>query len=704
MRNCLKISLCLLILLFSFSLVPVNSKAATDHLVINEVYYDAVNEPDEEWVEIYNPTNAALDLSGYKIGDEETKGGGEGMYQFPINSIIEKKSYLVIANKAVNFFNLYGVNPSFGLSESESAVPNLSKYSFWANGSISLSNTGDEILLLDSSDQAIDVLVYGNGNYPGIIPSPKVSQGQSLERQPKGQDSDDCALDFIIQPNPNPFIGLPSKIILSLGEIKEQSIELNWTKNLDQDFKNYRIFESLDDKIWTELSLINSSDILNYKVDFLDSGIKYYFKIRVENQENGFWDSNIVSALTKKVYSSAIVVNELFPHPSTGTDNEFIELFNSSNEAVDLSGWILKDGMGSLTTYIISAKIVLNANSYLVFYKKETHISLNDDGDFVSLFWPDGTLVSATAVYKNADKDISWSRNIDGNWLFSLISTPNQANTITLKEDRKDENSDLPLISINEAKKQPKNSWVKVSGIVTVTPGLFGKKVVYIQDGSGGIKIYFDDALWLDLKIGDKVIILGKISTSSGEYQIKVYNASDIVIITHGARLEPTEHKINEINELVGQLIKISGKITKISGSSIWFDDGTGVLRLYYYPATGIKNLGLKEGDWVTVIGVLSKTSGGLRLLPRSKEEIKITKQSKVEVQAEKADPVAQILGAEKAYAASDYRIDSQSAETKKKISYLWGGIVLVIGLLSLASLLIFARIREKHAKDNQFF
>ncbi len=61
----------------------------TSHLLISEVLYDTPGtDEDEEWIEIYNPTASTIDLSHYKVGDEEEQGKGEGMYQFPSGASI----------------------------------------------------------------------------------------------------------------------------------------------------------------------------------------------------------------------------------------------------------------------------------------------------------------------------------------------------------------------------------------------------------------------------------------------------------------------------------------------------------------------------------------------------------------------------------------------------------------------------------------
>lgn len=87
----LRIPLLLSLLFLSLALASVLPDAGgaqtLAHLVISEVLYrPAGAEPDAEWIEIYNPSSVPISLSGYKIGDEETKGGGEGMWNFPLGA------------------------------------------------------------------------------------------------------------------------------------------------------------------------------------------------------------------------------------------------------------------------------------------------------------------------------------------------------------------------------------------------------------------------------------------------------------------------------------------------------------------------------------------------------------------------------------------------------------------------------------------
>lgn len=193
---------------FSTSFVQANT---VNHLLISEIYYDTIgSDNDEEWLEIHNPADETVDMSNYKIGDEETMGEGEGMYIFPPETRIDSHGTIVVAKDAVGFYSLYGKYPDFEITSSDddisdfSSTKDLQKYSDWASGSLSLTNSGDEVLLLDEGDNVVDVVVYEEGEYGGLTPHPGVASGNSLERHSKDNDTNDCSIDFVEEVSPSP--------------------------------------------------------------------------------------------------------------------------------------------------------------------------------------------------------------------------------------------------------------------------------------------------------------------------------------------------------------------------------------------------------------------------------------------------------------------------------------------------------------------
>jgi hypothetical protein len=175
-------------------------------LLITEVLYDPASEVDEpggEWIEIYNTTADWLPLEGYKIGDSETIGDGESMYHFPLGAWLPPGGLAVVPNRADVFSQRYGRDPDFELVASSNSVPLLQKYTGWSTGNLVLSNSGDELLVLDEFDQVVDALSYGDSLWAFAPPIPRVPEGYSLERYPANQDTDQ-ARDWRAQPMPNP--------------------------------------------------------------------------------------------------------------------------------------------------------------------------------------------------------------------------------------------------------------------------------------------------------------------------------------------------------------------------------------------------------------------------------------------------------------------------------------------------------------------
>ncbi len=58
----------------------------------------------------------------------ETRGDSEGMYQFPVGSIIEPGQVVVIANQGLLFGQVHEFQPDYELLESDQTIPDMVKY------------------------------------------------------------------------------------------------------------------------------------------------------------------------------------------------------------------------------------------------------------------------------------------------------------------------------------------------------------------------------------------------------------------------------------------------------------------------------------------------------------------------------------------------------------------------------------------------
>lgn len=126
-----------------------------------------------------------------------------------------------------------------------------------------------------------------------------------------------------------------------------------------------------------------------------------------------------------------VIVNELLINPEDGgNEAEFVELYNQSNQKVDLSGWILEDTQGKTKTYAIPNGVNIGPSAFRVFYGSETKIIFNNSGDGVKLFdagksWCDNSPANSGA----AKEGFSFSRE-GAKWFWTAAVTPGNKNEV----------------------------------------------------------------------------------------------------------------------------------------------------------------------------------------------------------------------------------------------------------------------------------
>ena len=110
----------------------------------------------------------------------------------------------------------------------------------------------------------------------------------------------------------------------------------------------------------------------------------------------------------------------------------------------------------------------------------------------------------------------------------------------------------------------------------------------------------------------------------NGETRVKTKTADDIKLIEHRDEPSPEEISSDKLNDdYVGQLIKIAGEITEKKSSVIYLDDGLGEAVVQIKKNTGISTSDFNEGEAIAVAGIVSRSSSGLRILPRSQNDIR---------------------------------------------------------------------------------
>lgn len=164
--------------------------ATTTHLVINEVYYHVASgngsDANNEWVEIYNPTNSAVDISGWQICDNsscDTIPNG--------TPPIPAKGFALITDKASTWGYWPGIPAGTVLVALNSNIGG------------GLANSGDRVILKDGADSIVDEISYGDDTSVFDPAVPESGRNKTLARIIKGYDYD-TAFDWVINAAPNP--------------------------------------------------------------------------------------------------------------------------------------------------------------------------------------------------------------------------------------------------------------------------------------------------------------------------------------------------------------------------------------------------------------------------------------------------------------------------------------------------------------------
>ncbi|KKR32229.1 MAG: putative secreted protein, periplasmic copper-binding protein (NosD) family [Candidatus Falkowbacteria bacterium GW2011_GWF2_39_8] len=179
-------------------------KFPADHAVISELYIDEINQ-GSEWIELYNPTDTEISLTGWTI---DTKANNKDI-SLPEGANIPPHGFYLIGDKADNKWN----------PDSESwSTPNY-------NETMSLTNTDGWVKLKDITGKVVDGAGWGNSNYfeDKAINTSGFLEGYSFERKAyssstlelmssggehqfsgNGYDSDNNEKDFITRSFPTP--------------------------------------------------------------------------------------------------------------------------------------------------------------------------------------------------------------------------------------------------------------------------------------------------------------------------------------------------------------------------------------------------------------------------------------------------------------------------------------------------------------------
>lgn len=400
-------------------------------VVINEIFADPtpqVGLPSVEFVELYNPSSSAYNLSGWKFINTTT-------VKILPNFVLPPNSYVILCNSIdTALFSPYG------------SVIGISSFTALTNG-------GDSLTLMDNNNILLDAVVYDISWYQDAV---KADGGWTLEMI---NPTNDCggalnwigsfSLDGGTPGTQNsvysiaPDVTAPKISSVVVNSLTQLTVNFNETMD-STSLKNAIISINNGISVVSTIVLAKPSKIVINVAPNLDSSTVYTIQLTTPTDcsGNGLSPNSTTFGIGSSPLPFEVVITEIFadPDPTVGLPLfEYIELFNKSTKIIDLSGLRFADATslsGILIGKILPNEYVIvcdnnNINQYTPYGKVigvSTMPSLNNSGDRAGLVTNTGLFIHevnySDTWYQDAAKK-------DGGWSLEMIDPNNPCGEAT---------------------------------------------------------------------------------------------------------------------------------------------------------------------------------------------------------------------------------------------------------------------------------
>ncbi len=333
-------------------------------------------------------------------------------------------------------------------------------------------------------------------------------------------------------------------------------------------------------------------------------------------------------------------LSEIYPNPPGVDNDEFIELQNTGDEELRTAGCAVST---SATKKYVLPDTVVPVGEFLLLPKSQTKLMLTNTGGTVRLLDVDGTELDRVS-YDIAKEGMTYAL-INGAWQWTGQPTPGKANvagTTTMKQSepktkaaptkakkttkKKSSAKVKPpaqSISLREVQELDSGDRVIVHGVVTSAVGSLGATLTTLQSDDSGVTLIIPNGEPA-LKIGQNVEVTGTVRLYQGRRRVAVETYGLKVLSTDGVVDAQTMSTDDVGADQADELVHIKGTVAVASGSHIDIDDGSGPVTVYLKSSTGIIRPKVKMGDTMDVTGVVGVSTSGVRVLPRSQDDIHV--------------------------------------------------------------------------------
>jgi len=385
----------------------------------NPLGADGASLPGGEWVELYNPTSANMNLEGLVLYDAYDD---HELYIVDTSvlstTVIQANDYLVVYRNGDSDFSLNN---------------NLDEVRLYDGYPLSSSNLIDEVSYGDSTEGSSWSKI--GTSWQQTIPSPGEDNLNYTDYVVHVVDGDtvDLANGERVR-----LIGIDTPEVgkYYYEEARDRLIELVEEKNvtLERDLEDRDIYNRLlryifIDDVFVNLVLVEegfaraypSSLTATYEEEFAEA------EASARDAKLGIWEFS-------EDYSS-LRINEFIPDPD-GYDNapmpdgEWVELYNSGNEPLNVKGLVLNDNLGDgleISDVNVIGSTIINPNGFLVIYRNGNgKLVLNNEGSDMVVLSSDGVVIDSVD-YSGSKSGNSYSY-LEGFGWQNTMPTPGEAN------------------------------------------------------------------------------------------------------------------------------------------------------------------------------------------------------------------------------------------------------------------------------------
>ncbi|MEW5720218.1 MAG: hypothetical protein AB1817_16460, partial [Chloroflexota bacterium] len=186
---------------------------------------------------------------------------------------------------------------------------------------------------------------------------------------------------------------------------------------------------------------------------------------------------------------------------------------------------------------------------------------------------------------------------------------------------------DLGHVSIETARTTTLHKRATLEGCVTVPPAVLSDRFFFLQDETGGIKVYLPSARgeFFPLKLYDRVRLRGIVESSYGEREIELEGVDVIEPRGSCGFVAPKRYVTGALDHNAeGWLAEVRGQIANVRTSQFQVNDGSGLGVIHIDSTTKIRPATQWRGQTARVVGVVSRSYGDAVIVPRYNSDIEL--------------------------------------------------------------------------------